>query len=171
MVKVAHCLHCLHSKAVYAAHLLAPSWCVCVCGGCLKLWCIQCCDLLYVYNLIICRYIWSSSTVLPLKALEIFWFVRAMSVICHNSWFLVLSAWNHFRVITVKWVSCYSKQTLSITTGFMLMKVTSGPTPGLGLAPRRAKRVIKKLKLSVLPFDFDGRERDLRLNQCHWPVI
>ena len=51
------------------------------------------------------------------------------------------------------------------------MKVTSGSTPESGLAPRRAKPVIKKLKLSVLPFDFDGRERDLRLNQCPWPMI
>ena len=51
------------------------------------------------------------------------------------------------------------------------MKVTLGPTPGWRLAPRRAKHVIKKLKLSVLFFDFDGRQRELRSNQCHWPMI
>ena len=48
------------------------------------------------------------------------------------------------------------------------MKVTLDPTPGWGLVARRTNHMIKRLKLSVLPFDFEGGERGLRLNQ--WPL-
>lgn len=63
------------------------------------------------------------------------------SIFCYNIWSLVLSSQKCFRVIEVKWVSCYSSQPLSTTAGFLIMMVAFGRQLRMGTCCQGSQQI------------------------------